>query len=111
MNQYETHFVFNFDDTAYTTGLALANPTLNTVGVTADVRNPEGLLIDQQMITLAPYNHVSFSLPASWASTQGVRGTIEFFTTGYGVGALGLRFNGNAFTSINVLENLKWVIN
>ena len=31
VNQFETHFIRTFDDTAYMTGIALANPTLNTV--------------------------------------------------------------------------------
>jgi hypothetical protein len=111
VNQFETHFVLNFDDTVYITGLALANPTVDTVAVVANIRNTEGEIIDTQNLTLAPYNHVSFSLPASWASTLGIRGTIEFLTSGFGVGALGLRFNGSAFTSINVLENYSWVVN
>jgi hypothetical protein len=109
VNQFETHFVLNFDDTAYITGLALANPTLNTVVVSANIRASNGTIIDTQSLTLPPYNHVSFGLPATWASTRGISGTIEFLTSGYGVGALGLRFNGPAFTSLNVLENFNWV--
>jgi hypothetical protein len=111
VNQFETHFVLNFDDTAYVTGLALANPTLDNVAVVANVRNSQGQIVDVRSFSLAPFNHISFSLPASWASTQGISGTIEFLTSGYGVGALGLRFNGSAFTSINVLENYNWVVN
>lgn len=111
VNQFETHFVLNFDNTAYITGIALANPTLNTVGVQANIRNAAGQIIDTRQFSLAPYNHVSFGLPASWASTQGISGTIEFLTSGYGVGALGLRFNGTAFTSLNVLENYNWTLN
>jgi hypothetical protein len=109
VNQFETHFVLSFDDTAYITGLALANPTLNTVGVIANIRASNGTIIDTQNFTLPPYNHLSFSLPANWASTRGISGTIEFLTSGFGVGALGLRFNGAAFTSLNVLENFNWV--
>jgi len=109
VNQFETHFVLNFDNTSYVTGLALANPTLFTVAIVANIRSSNGTIIDTQNITLPPYNHVSFSLPANWASTRGIRGTIEFLTSGYGVGALGLRFNGSAFTSVNVLENFNWV--
>jgi hypothetical protein len=42
----------------------------------------------------------------------GIRGTIEFLTSGLscGVGALGLRFNGTAFTSINALQNYNWAV-
>jgi hypothetical protein len=109
VNQFETHFVLNFDDTAYITGLALANPTVNTVAIIANIRASDGTIIDTQNLTLPPYNHVSFSLPANWTSTRGTSSTIEFLTSGYGVGALGLRFNGSAFTSLNVLENFNWV--
>jgi hypothetical protein len=111
VNQFETHFVLNFDDTAYITGLALANPTEDNVAVVANIRNSAGQIIDTQSFSLAPFHHVSFSLPASWASAQGISGTIEFLTSGFGVGALGLRFNGSAFTSINVLENYNWAVN
>jgi hypothetical protein len=44
VNQYETHFALNFDDTAYITGLALANPTLDNVAVVANIRNSGGRL-------------------------------------------------------------------
>jgi hypothetical protein len=111
VNQFETHFVLNFDDTAFITGLALANPTLYNVAVVANIRNGLGQVIDIRQFTLGPYNHTAFVLPATWASTAGIQGTIEFVTSGYGVGALGLRFNGYAFTSVNVLENFNWVGN
>ena len=44
-----------------------------------------------------------------FSSTVATSGTIEFLTSGYGVAALGLRFDGFAFTSLNVLENYDWV--
>jgi hypothetical protein len=110
VNRFEQHFLLSFDDTAYSTGLALANPTLNSVTVSATIRDELGQTVDTQQLFLAPYNHTAFDLPSTWSSTKGMRGTIEFVTSGYGVGALGLRFDGIAFTSVSVLENFNWVV-
>ena len=64
--------------------------------------------IDRRTVSLGPYGHTAFSLPETWFSTAGRRGAIEFQTSGFGVAALGLRFNLSAFTSFNVLENINW---
>lgn len=108
VNQFSGHFVLPFDNTQYSTGIALANPTLNTVVIPANIRNEQGQIIDSRQLTLGPYSHTAFAMPDRWSSTVGRRGIIEFLTSGFGVGALGLRFNGSAFTSLNVLENLAW---
>ena len=42
VNQFETHFLLTFDNTLYVTGMALANPTLSLVTVTANIRNELG---------------------------------------------------------------------
>jgi hypothetical protein len=108
VNQFESHFVLPFDNTLYITGIALANPTLNSVLIPVNVRNEQGQIIDTRQFSLGPYSHAAFALPDTWSSTIGRRGTLEFLTSGFGVGALGLRFNGAAFTSLNVLENIAW---
>jgi hypothetical protein len=109
VNQFASHFVLPFDNTAYVTGIALANPTTTLVDIPVNIRNEAGQIIDTRHFSLGPYAHAAFSLPAVWPSTNGIRGAIEFLTSGFGVGALGLRFNGSAFTSLNVLENIAWV--
>ena len=109
VSQYDSHFVLLFDNTAFTTAIALANPTTSPVSIPVNIRNQAGQIIDQRTIQLDAYSHTAFPLPDTWASTAGRRGAIEFLTTGSGVGALGLRFNGSAFTSFHVLENLNWV--
>jgi len=111
VNQFASHFVLPFDNTAYVTAAAIANPTLLTVLIPVTIRNEQGQIIDRQTISLGPYGHTAFPLANQWLSTVGKRGAIEFQTSGFGVGALGLRFNGSAFTSFNVLENLSWVVN
>jgi hypothetical protein len=108
VSQFDSHFVLLFDNTVYATGVAIANPTLSYVDIPVNIRNQAGQIIDQRIISLGPYGHVAFSLSDTWPSTAGRRGAIEFQTSGYGVAALGLRYNGSAFTSFNVLENLNW---
>lgn len=108
VSQFDSHFVLLFDNTAYTTGIAIANPTLNFVDIPVNIRDQTGQIIDQRIISLGPYDHTAFSVPDTWFSTDGIRGAIEFQTSGFGVAALGLRFSGSAFTSFNVLENLNW---
>jgi hypothetical protein len=109
VNQFDNHFVLLFDNTAFTTGIAIANPTTSSVSIPVNIRNESGVIIDQRTINLGSYSHTAFILPDTWGSTAGRRGAIEFLTSGFGVGALGLRFSGSAFTSFHVLENINWV--
>ncbi len=109
VSQFDSHFVLLFDNTnAYVTGIAIANPTNNSVVIPVNIRNQSGQIIDQRTISLGPYGHTAFVLTDFWSSTAGRQGAIEFLTSGFGVGALGLRANGAALTSFNVLENLNW---
>lgn len=109
VNQYDNHFLLPFDNTGTLfTGIALANPTIRSVQIPVNIRNEQGRIIDTELIPLGPYSHVAFLLGDVWRSTDGIRGTAEFLTTGFGVGALGLRFNGSAFTTLNVLSNIDW---
>ena len=110
VNQYDNHFVLLFDNTNFTTAIALANPTSTAVVIPVNIRSQSGQIIDQRTVRLGSYSHTAFTLPDTWGSTAGRRGTIEFQTSGFGVGALGLRFSGSAFTSFHVLENFNWVV-
>ncbi len=111
VNQFENHFVLPFDNSGlFVTGVALANPTLNAVVIPANIRNELGQIIDNKTFSLGPYGHAAFVLPWTWASTVGRRGTVEFLTSGFGVGALGIRANGRAYTSLSVLQNFNWVV-
>jgi len=110
VSQFDNHFVLLFDNTAFATGIAVANPTTSSVDIPVTIRNQAGQVIDQRTITLGAYSHTAFVLADVWRSTAGRRGTIEFQTSGFGVGALGLRFNGSAFTSFHVLENANWAV-
>jgi len=110
VSQYDNHFVLLFDNVGFTTAIALANPTTNLVSIPIYIRHQAGQIIDQRRINLDPYSHTAFTLPDTWISTAGRRGAIEFLTSGFGVGALGLRANGGTFTSFHVLENFKWAV-
>jgi hypothetical protein len=110
VSQYDNHFVLLFDNTNFVTGLAIANPTTQAVVIPVNIRNQAGQIIDQRTVRLGSYSHTAFVLPDTWGSTAGRRGAIEFLTSGFGVAALGLRFNGAAFTSFHVLENLNWAV-
>jgi hypothetical protein len=108
VNQFSSHFVLLFDNAGFTTAIALANPSNSFINIPVNIRNEDGFIIDQQFFSLGPYEHAAFALASQWGSTIGRRGAIEFLTSGFGVGALGLRFNGVAFTSFNILENFNW---
>jgi hypothetical protein len=110
VNQFSGHFVLLYDNTSsFVSGIAIANPTGNTVSIPVYIRDETGVIIDQQFIALGPFAHTAFVAPDLWSSTIGRAGAIEFLTSGFGVGALGLRFNGYAFTSFPVLTNLTWL--
>ena len=109
VSQFDSHFVLLFDNTAgFVTGLAVANPTTDSVAIPVTIRDQSGNVIDHQFIRLGSYSHTAFNLPDFWPSTAGARGAIEFQTSGFGVAALGLRAGAAAFTSFNVLENINW---
>ncbi|MEP6536091.1 MAG: hypothetical protein ABJF23_12270 [Bryobacteraceae bacterium] len=110
VSQYDNHFVLLFDNTSFTTAIAIANPTTEAVVIPVYIRNQAGQIIDQRTVRLGSYSHTAFTLPDTWVSTAGRRGAIEFLTSGFGVAALGLRFNGAAFTSFHVLENSNWAV-
>ncbi len=112
VSRLDGHFVLIFDNTnGFVTGMAIANPTGNSVMATASILDEFGKPIDQQTLSLSAYSHLAFSIPDTWASTAGHRGSIEFQTSGYGIGVLGLRFNPfGSFTSFDTLTNFNWVV-
>jgi hypothetical protein len=111
VSQFDSHFVLLYDNSAgYVTGMAIANPTSSSVVVPINIRNESGQVIDRRTESLGPFEHTAFAISDFWPSTSGLRGSIEFITSGFGVGVLGLRFNpGGAFTSFHVLSNIKWL--
>lgn len=93
-------FALIFDNTAYSTGIAIGNRESVSVTLTAHIRDRLGKEIDTQLFSLPPNGHVAFALPSVWNSTAGIAGSIVFSAAGLTFGSFGLRFNGNAFTTI-----------
>jgi hypothetical protein len=111
VNQFDNHFALLYDNTAFATGIAIANasPT-NPVAIPVNIRDQTGSIIDTRIISLGPDSHTAFVLSSLWPSTADRQGVIEFLVSGLGVGALGLRFNGAAFTSFPILSNFSWIV-
>lgn len=109
VNQFGDHFALMYDNTKFVTGLAVANTSsTDSVAIPVDVRDQQGNIIESTTIPLGPDAHTAFVLSSLWPSTAERQGTIEFKASGLGVGALGLRFNGAAFTQFPMLSNFSW---
>jgi hypothetical protein len=111
VSQFDGHFVLIFDNTSgFVTGMAIANPSSRSIVATADVLDEFGNLISQETLSLNSYAHQAFAISDEWPSTAGRRGSIEFQTSGFGIGVLGLRFSPyGSFTSFNILTNFSWI--
>jgi hypothetical protein len=91
-----------WDDTVYATGIAIANPSTVPVTVSITVWNDSGGIIGTSSMPLAAgAKTVSYLRGISGLSgVAGNRGSARFAVSSGSVAVLGLRFNGNAFTSI-----------
>jgi Concanavalin A-like lectin/glucanases superfamily len=95
-----------YDETKYSTGVALANPSANPVTVNITVMDNTGTVIATSSGVLPPFTKIEGllrSLPAPFTSLSqmaGTQGTVRFATTSGPVVVLGLRANGTALTSI-----------
>jgi hypothetical protein len=90
-------YILAFDNTgALSTGLAIANAAAQAATVNVIIRDDAGAQIGTGSIPLLAHGHASFMLTdtsgGGWASTAGVRGTVEFQTPSGGqIAPLGLR--------------------
>jgi hypothetical protein len=98
-----------FDNTTYATGIAIANPTIFTIEIGAHFYNRLGALIGTSNIRIPPKGHVAFSVASQFPFTSGMEGSIEFSNIGRAYSALGLRFNGAAFTTFDVFAQPQWL--
>ena len=114
VSQFDRRAVLLYDNTnSFVTAAAFANPSPSRTNVTFTVRAEDGQVLERRTMALDPYTHTAGTVPATFSSTAGRRGSIEFVTSGsFGVGAIGLRFNpSGAFTSFHVLSNINWILN
>jgi hypothetical protein len=94
----------SWDDTALTTAMAVVNPGASAISVTMIVYGNDGAQIGTSTLNLGARNRVAFNLrdQPGMAGVTGKRGLARLSVTTGSVAALGLRFAGEAITSIPV---------
>lgn len=93
-----------FDDAGLTTAIAVANPTDSAVTVTLTARNNSGTTLGTSTINLPARGKRALTLVSSIGAVAGQRGSVDFTVSSGAVSVLGLRFGGEAFTSIPATE-------
>jgi hypothetical protein len=98
-----------YDETNFTTAVALVNPSSVIATITITVLDIAGNTLGTSSVVLQPFSKTAATLRSmpGLASIVGNRGTVRFSVppqttstpTGY-VAVLGLRFGGSSFTSI-----------
>jgi len=97
-----TTSTLEFDDTKYVTGVAVVNLTSVSTTISVFVRDAQGNTIGTSNIALGPHAKTAVVLRdlPGLAGVSGSLGSVDFTTSIGTLAALGLRFNGTAFTSI-----------
>jgi len=96
-----------WDDTGFITAAAIVNPSSTSTTVTITVRDTGGSVIGTYPLVLAANNKTAKTLRdlPGLSGMIGKRGSAEFTVSSGAVAVLGLRFGGNAFTSIPTTDN------
>ena len=91
-----------WDETAYTTAVAVVNPSSTAATVTVTLWDQAGNTIGTSTIALPPNSKTATVLKGlpGLSGMVGKRGSAQFKVTSGNVAVLGLRFDGGAFTSI-----------
>jgi hypothetical protein len=91
-----------FDDTAYVTAVAFANPSGVSASINIQALDATGQVIGTATETLGPGARTALVLRSisGLAGVAGQRGSVQFTATTGAVSVLGLRFNNLTFTSI-----------
>jgi len=97
-----TGAILTWDDTAYTTAVAIANPSAAPTTVTITVSDNNGNQIGSTQVALGAFSKTENVLAAfpGLGGMANLRGTALFTVDNGNVAVLGLRFNGSALTSI-----------
>jgi hypothetical protein len=97
-----TTSTLEFDDTKYVTGVAVVNLSSVSTTISVFARDAQGNTIGTSNIALGPHAKTALVLRdlPGLAGVSGTMGTVDFTTSIGTLAALGLRFNGVAFTSI-----------
>jgi hypothetical protein len=102
-NRTPAGFTIWYDNTGgQATGIALANASAQPATVPVTISDDTGTILLSTTIPVAADGHTSFDLASTYASTAGIRGSIEFgVPSGGQISVLGLEFSPlDAFTSI-----------
>ena len=92
-----------FDNTApLATGVAIANLSNQAASVGMILRDDAGTTLQTATIPVPANGHYAFVLGGVYPLAAGRRGTVEFDSSAQ-ISVIGIRANGNAFTSIPVL--------
>jgi hypothetical protein len=93
-----------WDDTGFTTAVALANPTDSAETVSFTVFRDDGVQIGTATVNLPAKGKTALNLRdlPGMSGVTGRRGLAKFSVSSGAVSVLGLRFGGEAFTSIPV---------
>jgi len=97
-------YVLAFDNIApLATGVSIANLSNQAANVAMTLRDDAGNTLQTAAIAVPANGHYAFVLGNVYTMAGGRRGTVEFSSSGAKISVLGIRANGNAFTSIPVL--------
>jgi hypothetical protein len=97
-----TTSTLEFDDTKYVTGVAVVNLASVSTTISVFAHDAQGNTIGTSNVSLAPHAKTAVVLRdlPGLAGVSGSLGSVDFTTSIGTLAALGLRFNGTAFTSI-----------
>jgi sugar lactone lactonase YvrE len=108
----DTQLFVPFDNTssgvlAFSTGIALANPSQQAaaVGVTFIDQSGTNIPVKTTQVSVPANGHYASVLSSDFPEVNGKRGTIQF-NSNVEIYGLGIRSNGQAFTSIGALSNV-----
>ncbi len=93
-----------FDEAGLTTAIAAANPTDSVVTMTIAARTNTGSAIGTSSVEIPARGKVALNLNGAFGGIAGQRGSVDFTVPSGAVSVLGLRFGGEAFTSIPAVE-------
>jgi hypothetical protein len=99
---FSTNTTIVWDETNFTTAVAIVNPSAVATTVAITVRDASGSMLGTSSVALPANNKMAVALRSlpGLAGMVGKRGSADFTVTTGTVAVLGLRFNGAAFTSI-----------
>lgn len=95
-----TKALLTFDESAYTTGIAIWYNGASNATVTLTAKDESGNSLGTGTLTMMPGTKQSFAVTDKIAAISGHRGSLVVSTSSGSVAVLGLRFGGSAFTSI-----------